>query len=143
MDKGLIPVARFVDLTEAHIARGFLLTNGIEAALLDTNLVSLGLPTAQSVGGVKLMVPADDAGRASQLLREVMRGDFAGLVDEVDVREPGEDFAIERCPRCNAEDTFRPRSFVGMLFGWFFAAPMAAGTKRRHCRGCGQEWSSR
>jgi hypothetical protein len=73
----LVAVAHFTDLNEAHIACGFLKANGIAAVLHDTNLVSIGLPAAQDIGGIKLMAPEDESHAARLLLQDVASGAFA------------------------------------------------------------------
>jgi len=59
-------VAVFNRLEEAEVARGMLEADGIPAALLDAQVAALGLGPA--VGGVRLLVPAWDEGRALELL---------------------------------------------------------------------------
>ncbi len=142
MDEGLVPIARFIDWSEAHIACGFLKTNGIGAVLHDTNLISIDWPLATALGGIKLMVPKTESGAALGLLREVGAGEFVNSVEMLEKPEAGEDFAIERCPQCSGEDIFRPRSFVAALIGWAIAAPTPLATQQRHCRRCGHEWKA-
>lgn len=77
MSRDLVPVAQFSDWGEAHIACGFLKTNGIAAVIHDANLVSMGLPVGQGVGSIKVMVPADEARQALLLLQDVASGALA------------------------------------------------------------------
>ena len=84
MSRDLVAVAHFTDLNEAHIACGFLKANGIAAVLHDTNLVSIGLPAAQDVGGIKLMAPEEESRDARQLLRDVASGAFAVAGESAD-----------------------------------------------------------
>jgi hypothetical protein len=84
LNRDLVAVAHFTDLNEAHIACGFLRANGIAAVLHDTNLVSIGLPAAQDIGGIKLMAPEDESPAARQLLQEVASGVFAFAGDSGD-----------------------------------------------------------
>ena len=140
MSLGLVPVARFIDWSEAHIACGFLRANDIEAVLHDQNMVSVNWPLAHALGGIKLMVPEREKARALVLLRDVRAGEFVDSVDLLNPRESGEDFAIERCPQCGGEDIFRPRSILAALAGWLVAAPTPLVTQQRHCRRCRHEW---
>ncbi len=73
----LVSVAQFSDWSEAHIACGFLKANGLHAVLHDINLVAIGLPVAQGVSGIKLMVPEREAREATSLLQEVAAGAVA------------------------------------------------------------------
>lgn len=49
-----------LDLTEAHIVRGVLETNDIECFLIDEHLNSVAYHLTQALGGVRVMVHADD-----------------------------------------------------------------------------------
>ncbi|MGE0152530.1 MAG: hypothetical protein AB7R90_07905 [Reyranellaceae bacterium] len=143
MSDSLVPVARFIDWNEAHIACGFLRTNDIAAVLHDQNMVLANWPLATALGGIKLMVPAEERGMALRLLQDVSRGEFSTAVEMLEPPGDGEDFAIERCPNCNAEDIFRPRSLIASLVGfWFTAVPTPLRTRQRHCRRCGYEWKA-
>jgi hypothetical protein len=74
LNRSLVPVAHFTDWNEAHIACGFLKANGLGAVLHDTNLASMGIPVAQGVGGIRLMVPDYEAKEAALLLQDVASG---------------------------------------------------------------------
>jgi hypothetical protein len=68
-----LQVAAFARLDEAEVARGLLESEGIQVALLDTQASAPGLGPA--AGGVRVLVPAWDAGRASELLADPPRAD--------------------------------------------------------------------
>jgi hypothetical protein len=65
-DAQYLQVATYGRLDEAEVARGLLESEGIPVALLDSQTAALGLGPA--VGGVRVLVPADEAGRAAELL---------------------------------------------------------------------------
>ena len=71
--EGPIVVATFSLPTEAEMARELLEQNGIEAILRDAGFLGVHPWLSNAVGGVKLVVPAEDARRARELLA------FAGL----------------------------------------------------------------
>jgi len=140
MQPRLVPVARFIDWTEANMALGLLRTNGIDAVLHDGNLVSIDWPLAMAIGGVRVMVPQHQAGAATDILRDVAAGGFVHDAETQMPPAPGEDPAIERCPQCRGEDVFRPRSVISAVVGALFMAPILTPTRQRVCRTCGHEW---
>ncbi len=74
---GPLVVATFALPTEAEMARELLERNGIEALLRDEGLVGVHPWLSNAVGGVKVVVPAEDAKRAREILA------FAGLAARV------------------------------------------------------------
>jgi len=90
--QGPVVVASFVGIGEAEVARGMLESAGIQVHLGNRHLVSMFWHYSQATGGVRLMVTAEDADRARQLLD--LRQPALEPVDE-DTRAPG-DVMIER-----------------------------------------------
>ncbi|HXH03602.1 MAG TPA: DUF2007 domain-containing protein [Candidatus Competibacteraceae bacterium] len=64
----MITVAVYDFLTEAEIARGRLLVEGIPCQLADAHLVQTDWLASIAVGGIKLQVTATDAERARAIL---------------------------------------------------------------------------
>lgn len=89
-DDALVTVASFTDAIAAHIARGRLAAEGIDAIVADEHVVWADWLYSNAVGGVKLRVAASEAPRARAVLQALAQGDFAA---------PDEDVA-PRCPRC-------------------------------------------
>lgn len=58
MPETLVTVARYIDVTEAHIAAGLLESEGIPVHAIDVNHVSANPLLAIGLGGVRLQVPA-------------------------------------------------------------------------------------
>lgn len=69
-------VAHYHDPIEAHIARGLLASQGIDAHLGDEHLVMANWEWRLAVGGVKLRVPAEQAQRANEILRRAEEGEY-------------------------------------------------------------------
>lgn len=69
-------VAHYHDPIEAHIARGLLASQGIDAHLGDEHLMMANWEWRLAVGGVKLRVPAEQAQRAGDVLRAAEQGDY-------------------------------------------------------------------
>ena len=66
-------IAAFARIDEAELARGLLESEGIQVALLDDHLAAMGFGPA--VGSVRVLVPAWDARRATDILAEPPRLD--------------------------------------------------------------------
>lgn len=69
-------VAHYHDPIEAHIARGLLASQGIDAHLGDEHLMMANWEWRLAVGGVKLRVPAEQAQHACNILRAAEAGDY-------------------------------------------------------------------
>lgn len=70
-------IAHYTDPIEAHLARGRLLSEGIDAHLGDEHLAIANWEWRLAVGGVKLRVADRDAERARAVLRAMEAGDYA------------------------------------------------------------------
>jgi hypothetical protein len=70
-------VAHYTDPIEAHVARGLLMSEGVEAHLGDEHLALANWEWRLAVGGVKLRVADRDAARAQRILRAMEAGDYA------------------------------------------------------------------
>lgn len=69
-------IAHYHDPIEAHIARGLLASQGIDAHLGDEHLMMANWEWRLAVGGVKLRVPAEQAQRAREVLRAAENGEY-------------------------------------------------------------------
>ncbi|HEX9952292.1 MAG TPA: DUF2007 domain-containing protein [Rubricoccaceae bacterium] len=70
MTEQLVTIATFGPPFEAEIARGHLESEGIEAVVADGDLVMANWMYSAAIGGVKVLVPESDAGRARSILEE-------------------------------------------------------------------------
>lgn len=68
--RNLVLLRRFRDIPEALLAKGKLESAGVECFLGDENMVRLDWFYSNLVGGVKLMVDAEQFAEASRLLNE-------------------------------------------------------------------------
>lgn len=67
-DRPLVPIATFENLSEAEVAKSLLDAEGIEVVIQDQPLASLLPPIALANGGLTLLVAADDAEEAREVL---------------------------------------------------------------------------
>jgi len=74
--RDLVLLRRFRDLPEALLAKGMLESTGIPCSLADDNMVRLDWFISNLLGGVKLMVDAEDFAEASRVLNEPAPEEF-------------------------------------------------------------------
>src|SRR5260370_22426447 len=129
-----VMIRRFRDLPEAEIAKSILDSAGIESFLGEENIVRLDWFYSNLVGGIKLLVRAEDAEAASRLLGQNVPENF-------DVEGLGE-YKQPRCPRCQswdvAFDGLDKHITYALLF--FLGLPIPITNKGWKCHSCGNVW---
>ena len=111
-------VARFVTIGEAECARSALNAAGIDAALADDQIITVNWLYSNALGGVKLLVPQNDAEAATSVLAEEAsphvpepEPDLSGTVVPIvsgEDRTSFDDVGVSnRCPRCGSENLVR------------------------------------
>lgn len=81
-------IAHYTDPIEAHLARGRLLSEGIDAHLGDEHLAAANWEWRLAVGGVKLRVADRDVERAKIVLQSLDAGEYAlADVESEDARD--------------------------------------------------------
>jgi len=135
-------VARFVDWSEAQMARGLLESNGIACVVGDTNMTVMEWGLNLGQGGIRLTVLDEaDAPEAQQLLDEVRNGQMNDALERMDATGEIDEVDVEKCPECHSTSIFRPRSLVSTIVTTFLVAPLPLQTNQRHCRACGHDWN--
>ena len=71
MSANLVPLAVFSYVSEAHIAKSYLESNGILSFVFDENLAYAAWHYTSAIGGVRLMVLEEDYHDAATLLQDV------------------------------------------------------------------------
>lgn len=79
-----VTIATYDKSTDAHIAKGRLAAEGINALLFDDNMVQMDWLYAIALGGIKLRVKSTDA----RLARSILATDYSEVLDGVDVGTP-------------------------------------------------------
>ena len=128
----LVTIRQFRDLPEALLAKGSLESAGIECFLRDDNMVRLDWFISNFIGGVKLCVQPEDAGKAQALLDEpILEGMYVqgvGLYEQ------------PRCPKCNSLDVnFRELDPAANLRP-AVSVPIPFQREGWRCRSCNAEW---
>ncbi len=125
-----VPVSSCRDYIEASILQGRLQEEEIHCWLKDEYTVTIDPILTNALGGIKLMVPEAQAGRARELLNKFKQERMAGI----------------RCPRCgshNMELVTTPRkasNWFWTIFGGLLASFSLAGDKVYHCFDCSEEF---
>lgn len=81
-----VRVASCATPTEAHLLKNVLEANGLEPTVADANLIQAQMLLAQTIGGVRVLVPASQAAAARQAIAEFRAGAFE--LDDGDERAP-------------------------------------------------------
>jgi len=139
MNKNWVTVATFGQGVDAHLARTKLESEGIQCMVSDEYMVRVNWLLSNAVGGVKLMVPSWEAGRAREILRPRPHLVVAADPEKGD----GEDVDLI-CPRCHSYDVYYHRfnkrviSLLVLFFG--FAVPWLS--RLWICKQCDYQWRS-
>jgi hypothetical protein len=83
--RNLVILRKFRDLPEALLAKGMLDSSGVPCFLADDNMIRLDWFISNLLGGVKILVDAEDFAEASRLLNEPAPQDFDQDLDREDV----------------------------------------------------------
>ncbi|EYF02673.1 hypothetical protein [Chondromyces apiculatus] len=143
--RAFVTVRKYLDATEAELARAHLDANGIEARVSEPTGFNPMLNLA--AGGVRLEVLSLQVEQAEKLLQEVATTHI-DLGDAEDDAEPRKGGQTVRCPRCELEYCFHERVGIPRRFGSALSPLVAVvslpfmlfGPKRWHCRKCEHVW---
>jgi len=113
-----VTLRQFRDLPDALLAKGSLESAGIQAYLVDDNMIRMDWFISNLLGGIKLKVRPEDAEAASEILNQP-------IPEMLDVEGVG-NFEQPKCPRCHSLDV----SDVEYMQKWI-------------CSSCGNEWEAK
>ncbi|HXO19966.1 MAG TPA: DUF2007 domain-containing protein [Thermoanaerobaculia bacterium] len=131
----LVTIETFTSPWQAQLARARLEAEGIESMVADEHLVRMHWLFSNAVGGVKLQVRPEDAGRAVAALGvQVAIPDIHLVTEEEAVRF--------RCPACNSDHlSFERWSRLAFVGTWLLLGiPLPIPRNRWTCRRCGAAW---
>jgi hypothetical protein len=128
-----VMLRQFRDLPEALLAKGSLESAGIQAYLVDDNMIRMDWFISNLLGGIKLKVHPKDAAAANEILNQPIPEtlDFEG----------GGSFEQPKCPRCQSldisfEELNKPVAYITAYAG----VPIPAYKQGWTCHACGKEW---
>ena len=129
-------VATFREAHTAHLAKAKLESEGIPAWVADEHLIRMQWLYSQALGGVKVRVPEEFAGRARQILETDHASDLS-RIDEARLPPTQE----ELCPACGAETVAASRlARITKTLSLGIGIPFVARSSRLRCSTCGHRW---
>lgn len=131
--RNLVMVRRFRDLPEAMLAQGKLQSQELDCFLGDDNTVRIDWLWSNLLGGVKLLVDAENEEKALRILDEP-------IPTEIDF-EGGTEYLQPRCPNCksldiNFEEVYKPIAYASLIVNF----PLPVQRKGWICQNCGHTW---
>ena len=129
----LVTIRTFRDLPEALLAKGSLESAGIEAILIDDNVVRLDWFWSNLMGGIKLQVNLEDVDAANGILDQPIPVGFS-------VAGVGE-YEQPRCPSCQSLDvTFQELDQPVAYVTAYLNLPIPWKRRAWRCHACNAEW---
>jgi hypothetical protein len=130
--RNLVMIKRFRDLNEAFLAKGMLESAAIPCFLRDDNMVRMDWLQSNFFGGAKLMVDAENAEAALEILNQPQPQNF-------EVPDVGE-FEQPACPRCGSRNITYQELNKELAFASVWLVPIPFRKNAWKCEACGAEW---
>jgi hypothetical protein len=128
-----VTLRQFRDLPEALLAKGSLESAGIQAYLVDDNMIRMDWFISNLLGGIKLKVCAEDAEVANEILNQP-------IPEMLDVEGVG-NFEQPACPRCQSLDVSNGELHKPLAYLTAYAGvPVPVYKHGWTCHACGNEW---
>jgi Putative prokaryotic signal transducing protein len=128
-----VTLRQFRDLPEALLAKGSLESAGIQAYLVDDNMIRMDWFISNLLGGIKLKVRPEDAEAATEILNqpipEILEVEGVGSVEQ------------PRCPQCQSLDVTYQEMNKGVSYtAAYVGVPIPVYKKGWICHACGNNW---
>jgi hypothetical protein len=131
-----VTLRQFRDLPEALLAKGSLESAGIQAYLVDDNMIRMDWFISNLLGGIKLKVSPEDAEAATEILNQP-------IPEMLDIEDIGE-FEQPRCPHCQSLDiSFEELNKQVAYMTAYAGAPIPLSKQGWICHVCGNTWENR
>jgi hypothetical protein len=128
-----VTLCQFRDLPEALLAKGSLESAGIQAYLVDDNMIRMDWFISNLLGGIKLKVRPEDAEAAGEILSQP-------IPETLDVEGIGE-FKQPKCPSCHSLDVTDGELNKFASYGTaYVGVPIPVYEKGWTCHACGNRW---
>ena len=130
--RNLVIIRKFRDLPEALVAQGIIDSVGIETFLFDDATVRMDWFWSNLLGGIKLLVDAENVEAANEILNQPIPEGFAF--------EGAGDYQQPRCPKCQSmEISFE--ELDKLAYGSLFVnLPLPIHRKGWLCHSCKHAW---
>jgi hypothetical protein len=128
-----VTLRQFRDLPDALLARGSLESAGIEAYLVDDNMIRMDWFISNLLGGIKLKVRPEDAEAANEILN-------LPTPEILDVEGVG-NFEQPKCPSCLSLDVSHAELHKPIAYLTAYAGvPLPVYKAGWTCHACGHNW---
>ena len=128
-----VTLRQFRDLPEALLAKGSLESAGIQAYLVDDNMIRMDWFYSNLLGGIKLKVRVEDADAANEILNQP-------IPEGLDVEGVG-NFEQPKCPQCRSLDVTYEELNKGVSYtAAYLGIPFPIYKKGWTCHACGNRW---
>jgi hypothetical protein len=132
----LVVVRAFSHPHEAYLACSALQAAGLDATIADANIVAADWLVSNAVGGVKVLVRAEDVITAREIL------DVPAAVEKDSQKESllvGDPHSGTNCPRCGSDNVVHvARGKRIAVLSWLIAGvPLFPVWRKRRCQRCG------
>jgi hypothetical protein len=128
-----VTLRQFRDLPDALLAKGSLESAGIQAYLVDDNMIRMDWFISNLLGGIKLKVHPEDAEAANEILNQP-------IPEMLDVEGVG-NFEQPKCPRCQSLDVSCDELHKGLSYAAaYVGVPIPVYKKGWTCYSCGNKW---
>ncbi|MGO8984780.1 MAG: hypothetical protein ACLQFM_08325 [Terriglobales bacterium] len=128
-----VTLRQFRDLPEALLAKGSLESAGIQAYLVDDNMIRMDWFISNLLGGIKLKVRVEDAEAASEILNQP-------TPEILDVEGIG-NFEQPKCSRCQSLNiSFEELNKLISYGSAYVGVPLPVKKHGWTCHSCGHEW---
>jgi len=128
-----VTLRKFRDLPEALLAKGSLESAGIDAYLLDDNMIRMDWFISNLLGGIKLQVRPEDVEMANEILNQP-------TPENLEVEGVGA-YQQPKCPQCQSLDvSYRELNKFLSYGSAYVGVPVPVHRKAWTCHACGNEW---
>jgi hypothetical protein len=131
--RNLVIIRKFRDLPEALLAQGLIDSAGIETFLFDDATVRMNWFWSNLLGGIKLLVDAENVEAANEILNQPIPEGFTF--------EGAGDYQQPRCPKCQSMDISLEELNKPIAYGSLFInLPVPIHRKGWICHSCKHMW---
>jgi hypothetical protein len=128
-----VTLRKYRDLPEALLAKGCLESAGIEAYLVDDNMVRMDWFYSNLIGGIKLKVQLGDVDVANEILSQP-------IPEAIEI-EGIDNYEQPKCPECGSLDvSYRQLNKLVSYGSLYLGVPIPVHTKAWTCQACRYEW---
>ena len=128
-----VTLGKYRDLPEALFAKGALDSAGIQAYLVDDNMVRVDWFWSNLLGGIKLKVRPEDVEAATEILNQP-------IPETLNIEGVG-DYEQPKCPKCQSLDvSYRELNKLVSYGSAYVGLPIPVHHKGWSCRVCHNEW---